>query len=155
MKQIGIVLIAALVSALCGFYLVQRRHAAGIEALSGTRGDDLAWIRTEFGLNDAQFTAVKTLHADYSGVCAKHCADIAAAQQRLQALVAANGSAAELETARREIAALEDVCNTATRAHIHRVAAAMPTGQGERYIALVEPHLAHSPHDGSRGLDAH
>ncbi len=155
MKQIAIVLIAALVSGVCGFYLVQRRHVASIAALSETRGDDLAWIRAEFGLNEPQFAAVRKLHADYSVVCAQHCADISAAQSRLQKLTIDGASAAELEAARRDVAALEEVCNTATRAHIRRVAQAMPDGQGERYIAIVEPHLAHSPHDGSRGLERH
>lgn len=153
MRQIAIVLVAALVAGLCGFYLVQRRHTAGISALSGTSGDDLRWIRTEFALDDAQFAAVKKLHEDYAVVCAGHCADIAAANSRLAKLTSANAPAADLEAARREVAALEEVCNTATRAHIHRVAAVMPADQGARYIALVEPHLAHSPHDGSRGLE--
>lgn len=153
MKQITIVLIAALVSGLCGFYLVQRRHAVEAAALSGTRGDDLAWIRAEFGLNDVHYAAVKALHADYSIVCAQHCADIAAAQTRLQELTTRGAAPAEIEAARRDVAALEDVCNTATRAHIRRVAEAMPAGQGQRYIAIVEPHLAHSPHDPATPRD--
>lgn len=155
MKQITIVLVAALVSGLCGFFLVQRRQAASVQALSGTRGDDLAWIRTEFGLNESQFSTVRKLHEDYSVVCAKHCADIAAAQRRVQSLTATQASPAELEAARHDVATLEEVCNTSTRAHIHRVAAAMPPEQGARYLALIEPHLAQSPHDGSRGLDPH
>lgn len=153
MKQITIVLIAAIVSGLCGFYLVQRRHAAGIAALEGTRGDDLAWIHTEFGLNDAQFAAVKQLHDDYSVVCAKHCADIAGAQERLDALIASHAPEAQVAAARASVAALEKICNDATREHIHRVAAAMPEQQGARYVALVEPHLAQSAHDGDRGLE--
>jgi len=152
MKQITLVLIAALVSGVCAFWLVQRRHAASVSALAGTSGDDLRWIRTEFRLNDAQFAAVKKLHDDYSVVCAGHCADIAAAQQRLKKLTTTGAAADALEAARRDVAAFEEVCNTATRAHIRRVAAVMPADQGTRYLALVEPHLAQSPHDGSRGL---
>lgn len=152
MKQITLVLIAALVSGVCAFWLVQRRHAASISALADTSGDDLRWIRTEFRLNDEQFAAVKKLHDDYSVVCAGHCADISAAQQRLHSLTTSSAPATELEAARRDVAALEEVCNTATRAHLRRVAAVMAADQGARYLALVEPHLAHSPHDGSRGL---
>jgi len=150
MRQITIVLIAALVSGVCAYWLVQRRHGASISALAGTSGDDLHWIRTEFRLDDAQFAAVKKLHEDYSVVCAGHCADIVSAQMRLEKLTTAGAPAADLDAARRDIAALEEVCNTATRAHLRRVAAVMPAEQGARYIALVEPHLAHSPHDGSR-----
>jgi len=152
MKQVTLVLIAALVAGACAFYLVHRRHAASISSLAGTSGDDLHWIRTEFALTDAQFAAVKQLHDDYSVVCAKHCADISAAQHRLQTLTTANAASTDLEVARRDVVALEEVCNTATRAHLHRVAAVMPADQGARYLALVEPHLAHSPHDGSRAL---
>ena len=153
MKQVTLVLIAALVAGICGFFLVQRRHAATAAEWDSTRGDDLRWLRNEFRLSDTEFAAVKKLHEDYSIVCAQHCADIAGAQRRLQQLTRAGAPAADLEAARRDVAALEEVCNTATRAHIHRVAAAMPPDQGPRYVAMVEPHLAHSPHDGSRGMD--
>lgn len=153
MRQITLVLIAALVAGACGYFLVQRRHAVTAAALDSTRGDDLHWLRSEFRLSETEFAAVKKLHEDYSVVCAKHCADIAGAQRRLRELTLAQAPEADLAAARRDVAALEEVCNTATRAHIHRVAAAMPPDQGPRYVAMVEPHLAHSPHDGSRGMD--
>ena len=152
MRQILIVLVAALVAGASAFFLVKRRHAADTADLVATSGDDLLWLRSEFRLSESEFAAVKQLHDDYSVVCAKHCADIAAARRRLQTLTSEQAPAADLDRARAEVAALEEVCNTATRAHIQRVAAAMPAEQGARYVAMVEPHLAQSAHDGSRGL---
>jgi hypothetical protein len=95
----------------------------------------MAWLRAEFQLNDAQFAAIKKLHEDYRGVCAEHCAAIMAAEKR--------GAPAA------EIAALEKTCVDAMNAHFRRVAALMPSGQGERYLAIVLPRIADYDHRGA------
>ena len=138
MKRILLLLVVALASAGVTYLLVGLRHA---DEASSARGS-LGWIREEFDLNDTQYAAVQQLHRDYSSICAAHCTDIAVAQAELAAASPANRSA--LEQRLRE---LEAVCNAATRAHLQRVAAAMPSDQGERFLRLVEPHLARSPHD--------
>jgi hypothetical protein len=86
-------------------------------------------------LDIQQFAAIKKLHEDYSEVCAGHCAAIMAAQKR--------GAPPA------EIAALEKTCVTAMTEHFKRVAALMPPGQGERYLAIVLPRLADFDHRGA------
>ncbi len=95
-------------------------------------GDALAWLRAEFHLNDAQFAAIKKLHADYSVVCAEHCAAIMAAQQR--------------PAPPAEIAVLEARCMESMEDHFRRVAALMPADEGKRYLATVLPRVADYDH---------
>lgn len=97
--------------------------------------DAMAWLRTEFHLNDAQFAAIKKLHEDYGLVCAEHCEAITAAKKR--------GAAAP------EVAALEKTCVDAMTTHFRRVAAEMPPREGERYLAMVLPRIAGYEHTGA------
>jgi hypothetical protein len=145
-RRLALLLVVALASAAVTYLLVGLRESAP----KTTRGSDLSWLKSEFALDDAQFAAIGSLHNEYSGQCAQHCADIMAARAKLAALPPNDGTgrAASLQ----EIAKLEAVCNEATRAHLRRVAAAMPAEEGERFLRTVEPHLAQLPHDGVRAL---
>ena len=116
-----------------GFYLMTREPAEVQQAMRD--GDAMAWLRTEFKLDIEQFAAIKKLHDDYRGVCADHCAAIMDAQKR-------RAPAAE-------IVALEKTCVDAMTAHFKRVAALMPPGQGERYLAIVLPRIADFDHRGA------
>lgn len=95
-------------------------------------GDAMLWLRAEFRLDEGQFAAVKKLHDDYGAVCGEHCAAIMAARER--------GAPAA------EVAALERVCVEAMTQHFKAVAALMPAGQGERYLATVLPRVAGYDH---------
>jgi hypothetical protein len=95
-------------------------------------GDAMLWLRTEFRLDDTQFAAIKKMHDDYGVVCGEHCAAIISARRR-------NASAAE-------VAALEKICVEAMTKHFKAVAALMPAGQGERYLATVLPRVAGYDH---------
>lgn len=139
--------LGALVAAGVGWGLVAWRHSVDATRLEAANGADLEWIREEFHLDDQQYAGVLALHEAYRPICAKHCADIADALARLAALRAAGASAEEIASAESAISDFEAVCNNATREHVRRVAAAMPRDQGRRYLQMVEPHLAHTPHD--------
>ena len=115
------------------FYAVNREPADVRRAVS--EGDALAWMRAEFRLSDAQFAAIKQLHEDYRAVCAGHCAAIMAAEKR--------------GAPHAEVAALEKTCVDAMTAHFRRVAALMPPGQDERYLAIVLPRIADYDHRGA------
>jgi hypothetical protein len=97
--------------------------------------DAMAWLRTEFQLDAAQFAAIQKLHDDYGSVCAEHCAIITEARQR-------SAPAAEL-------ARLEQNCVDAMTDHFRRVAAVMSPAQGQRYLATVLPRIAGYPHAGA------
>lgn len=149
MRRLIAICVAALAAAVMGFCLVSLRHGEPAETVNGS---DLNWLRTEFHLDDRQFAAIQALHEDYSSVCARHCADIAAASARREELQRSGAPAADLTAAQRRVIELEAVCNDATRAHLHQVAAVMAREEGERFLRMVEPHLAQVPHDGDRAF---
>ena len=101
-------------------------------------GDAMAWLRVDFQLNAAQAAAVKQLHDDYSVQCGEHCAAIMAARER--------GAPAA------EVARLEAVCVSAMTRHFEAVAALMPAGQGQRYLATVLPKVSGYSHTGAPNL---
>jgi hypothetical protein len=146
-KRLALLFVVALASAAVTYFLVGLRQPRDP---SRSPGSDVAWICTEFNLAAEPCAAVRKLHDEYSGQCAQHCADIVAARSRLAGLAPEATTDRAAATAR--IAELEAVCNEATRFHLRRVAAVMPAAEGERFLRLVEPHLAQLPHDGARGF---
>jgi hypothetical protein len=127
-----IVAVAAAAISFGVFYSVNCEPAALRAA--AREGDAMEWLRVEFKLNDAQFAAIRKLHDEYGTVCATHCAAIVAAQKR--------------SAPRAEVAALESECVRSMTEHFHRVAALMPAGQGERYLAIVMPRILDYDHQG-------
>lgn len=126
------------------------------EALA--KRDALAWLRTDFRLTDAQFAAIRKLHASYSVVCEQHCLAIQEAAMKRNAIKAApNAEAAVLAAAERRFEELRQVCETAIAAHVREVAAQMAPAQGQRYLALVLPKIADFDHRAAPdlGLNAH
>ena len=101
-------------------------------------GDTRAWLRTEFHLDAAQFRAIARLHEAYGSVCASHCRAIMNARRN-------NAQPAEIQ-------ALEDECVRSMTDHFRRVAALMPPGQGDRYLALVLPRIGDYSHTGAPTL---
>jgi hypothetical protein len=128
---IGVALAACAVA--CGvFYAVSDDRALRAAA---REGDAMVWLRVEFHLDDVQFAAIKRLHEDYSVECGGHCAAIMAARER--------------KAPAAEVAALEKFCVDSMGGHFRKVAALMPPGQGERYLALVLPRIADYSHHGA------
>jgi hypothetical protein len=133
---LGVALLAC-ISTYGVFYGLNRNaamHAAARE------GDAMAWLRTEFALNDTQFEAIKKLHDDYSVACGRHCAAIMDARDR-------RAPAAE-------VAALEKVCVDAMTAHFRRVAALMSNEQGDRYLQTVLPRIHGYSHQAAPNVRA-
>ena len=121
------------------FYAVNREPADLQRALQ--QGDAMTWLRTEFQLTDAQFAEIKKLHEDYRVVCTGHCEAIMAAEKR--------------GAPQTEVTALEKTCVEAMSVHFRRVAALMPSGQGERYLAIVLPRIADFDHRGAPNVQVH
>jgi hypothetical protein len=109
--------------------------------------DALAWLRTDFHLNDAQFAAIRKLHESYSVVCEEHCRAIQEAANSRNVLKAGpHPDSAAVATADRRLQELTQKCETAIAAHVRLVAAEMSPPEGERYLALVLPKIADFDH---------
>jgi hypothetical protein len=148
-KRLGI-LILILVALALGYFATARVLSARLPDATPTTAAKLDWLAREFALTPAQLEAIAKLQADYAPICADHCAAIVAAQER----VAAAAKPADLAVAKAELARLEQVCAVATRAHLQSVAACMPGHQAARFLAMMEPRVAHNPdRNGAPALD--
>jgi hypothetical protein len=149
-RTIGLLVIVA--ASVAGLTYHFGRDGSVNEALS--RRDALAWLRTDFRLNDAQFEAIRKLHQAYSVVCERHCEAIQEAAMSRNALkVAPNTERAVLAGAERKLEELRLVCENAIAAHVREVAAQMSPDQGQRYLALVLPRIAGFDHRAAPDLD--
>ena len=124
---------AAIVGASC---LLARRICVHELAASG---DDLAWLRDEFRLSDAEMQRIRQLHEGYLPKCHENCARIAAKKQELQAaLDRAQGMTPEAQQKLAEVAALRAQCQASMLGHFYEVSQAMPPEQGRRYLAEMQ-----------------
>ncbi len=128
--------------------------AAGLIAYAGTRlalrapapaeaassAGQLTWLAREFRLTPAQTAEIDRLQTAYAPICAGHCIAIIDAQD---ALASADTPAGRAD-ATAELARLKAVCAASTRAHLQSVAACMPPAQATRFLALMEPRVAHT-----------
>lgn len=142
---VGTLAILALAAAATGFICFQMNSDPELHA-AAAKGDAMQWLRTDFHLNDAQFAAIRQLHASYAGTCEEHCRMIQEATRARNALAAAHGDAAALDAANRQLRDLRLVCETAIARHVRRVAELMAPEDGRRYLALVLPKIATFDH---------
>ncbi len=136
-RQFALLGLLALVAGLLAYGLTRWVFPASLPAADTV---NLDWLRQEFALTPAQLETVASLHADYAPVCAGHCAAIAEAET---ALAASTTPDARI-SAQAELKRLEQRCADSTRAHLRAVAAAMPPAQAARFLALIEPKIAHT-----------
>ena len=126
-----------------------RWHSDDALHAAAQQRDAMKWLRTEFHLSDAQFAAIAKLHEDYGAECAGHCAAIGSARAELAAAEKSGQPAAALAALRRNVAERELACRTAIGAHLRKVAALMPPGEGERYLQLLLPRVENYTHRGA------
>ncbi len=118
-----------------------------------SNGAPLDWLRAEFKLNENQFARIKALHEAYSGVCEEHCRAIQeAVRMRNQLKQQPDVEPAALVSAEARVQELRRICETAITAHVRQCAALMPSGQGERYLALVLPKIPDFDHQAAPSL---
>jgi len=139
MNKSLLVLVLGVVLAL-GAYL--GGYAAGTvkpRALLRDEAPELAWLKEEFKLSDAEFKRVTELHEAYLPGCATRCQRIDQKNAELQALLAkADSMTPEVEKKLGEAAALRLECQKAMLAHFLAVSRAMPPAQGKRYLEWIE-----------------
>lgn len=101
--------------------------------------DDLAWLRTEFKLTDAEMARIRQLHEGYRPQCAAMCAKIAAKKQEVTAALAGSTNlTAEAQARLQELGALRQQCQTQMLQHFLQVSQTMPPAEGQRYLAEMQ-----------------
>ena len=107
------------------------------EPRAAMRGPDaeLAWLRAEFPMSDAEFQRVVALHREYLPTCGELCRRIAEQNARLQAAVLGSKEVTpEIARLVVETGRVRDECRKAMLGHLYAVAREMPPESGRRYL---------------------
>jgi hypothetical protein len=101
---------------------------------------ELAWLRKEFSLPNAEFKRICELHAAYLPQCREMCERIDSNNTHLRELLSASGGAvtADIEQTLGESARLRAECQTMMLKHFYEVSRTMPQDEGRRYLAWVQ-----------------
>ncbi len=139
MKKGGLILLFGLLvstAAFSGFYYL---GTASCRGLMSEAQPELAWLKKEFKLTDAEFARVTKLHEAYLPQCRERCLRIAEQDRQLQHLLASAATTTpEIQNLLAERARTRADCEAEMLRHFLAVSRAMAPGQGRRYLAWVE-----------------
>jgi Heavy-metal resistance len=100
---------------------------------------ELAWLKGEFNLSDAEFKRISELHEAYLPQCRDMCRQIDAQNVHLEKLLAdATNVTPEIDAALAEAARMRAECQRMMLRHFFQVSHTMPPEQGRRYLAWVK-----------------
>ncbi len=141
MKGLVILAVAVVVS-LAGSIIYFRAATAPTNAMLEQHAGELEWLRREFRLSDQQFAAVRSKHEEYAPKCKRMCAEIAAANTQLDALIQGSKTVSPAITAAlHHSAQIEEECRRAMLAHVYDVSGEMSPDQSARYLAMMRARL--------------
>jgi len=139
MKRGILILVFGLVAAAAAYACVYLGCTASARTLQRSDKPELAWLKEEFKLGDAEFNRVSELHAAYLPQCREMCRHIDAQNGQLRKLMAdATKMAPEIDAALAESARLRSECQRMMLNHFFQVSQTMPPEQGRRYLAWVK-----------------
>jgi hypothetical protein len=100
---------------------------------------ELAWLKKEFKLSDAEFARITKLHEAYLPYCAQRCMRIAEQNRKLEQLLGQVSSITpEIQDLLAERAKTRADCEAEMLKHFLEVSRTMPSEQGQRYLRWVE-----------------
>ena len=151
MKRGVLILALGLFTAVAAFACVYLVCIAPARSLQRNERPELAWLKEEFNLGDAEFKRVSELHAAYLPECQERCRQIDAQDEHLRMLITrATSVTPEINTALSEAGRLRAECQQMMLAHFFQVGQTMPPEQGSRYLAWVKEKAFH-PYYGMAG----
>jgi len=138
MKKGVFILVFGLLAAAVAYGCIYFVCTASARNMQSSNQPELAWLKEEFNLSDAEFRRVSELHAAYLPQCGEMCREIDAQKEKLQALLSgATDMTPEISAALAEGSRLRSQCQTMMLHHFFQVSQAMPPEQGTRYLAWV------------------
>jgi hypothetical protein len=139
MKKGGLILLLGLLlgtAAFSGFYYL---GTASCRNMMQEPQPELAWLKKEFNLSDADLARVTAMHEAYLPQCAERCQVIEEQNAKLRELLTKNPSVTpEVESLLTERAKTRALCEAEMLKHFQEVSRAMPSEQGRRYLAWVQ-----------------
>ena len=148
MKRAVAIVIAGLLAAAASYcalyYSGTRKHREMMESPA----PELAWLKNEFHLSDAEFQRIVKLHEGYMPRCAELCQRIAAKNAELQQIVSGpQVDAHAVEHKLKEAGDLRVECQKHMLNHFLEVSRQMPPEQGKRYLQWVQKRTLMPEHD--------
>ena len=134
-----IILLLGLATAAAAYGCVYFVCMSPVRSLQRSEKPELAWLKDEFNLNDADFKRISELHAAYLPQCLEMCRKIEASNVKLQTLLSgATNMSPQITAGLAESARLRSECQTMMLRHFFQVSQTMPPEQGRRYLSWVK-----------------
>jgi small-conductance mechanosensitive channel len=142
MKRGLLILAFGVLAAAAAYGCIYFACTASARSMERSAKPELAWLKEEFNLSDAEFQQVSELHTAYLPDCEAMCRQIDAQNLRLKNLLAAtNQVTAEIETAIAESANLRGECQRQMLEHFYEVSRTMSPEQGQLYLTWVRDKI--------------
>jgi hypothetical protein len=139
MKRAWLIMIMGLALAVVGYAGFYYAGTAGSRHLEHSQQPELAWLKQEFHLNDAEFARIVQMHEAYLEGCAQRCQQIDEKNEHLRALLGgADHVTPEIAQTLAETAQLRAECQKQMLQHFYQVSRTMPPIQGKRYLTWVQ-----------------
>jgi len=139
MKRGLLILVFGLIAAAAAYGCIYFACTSSARNMERSEKPELAWLKDEFNLSDAEFKHVSELHSAYLPQCQEMCKMIDAQNVELQKLlVGATNVTPEIESALAQASRLRAECQTMMLRHFMQVSQTMPPEQGRRYLAWVK-----------------
>lgn len=158
MKKGVVIFLVALLAGLLAFCTMRCHKAAEIPHGEGIALDampELAWLRSELKLTEAQFLKVRELHVAYRPKCTEMCRRIAEAREKIEGIASAyRVITPEYKAVLNEHAALHVECQEAMLTHLYETAATLDPEQSKRYLETMLPFALDFTHSECGTLHA-
>ena len=139
MKRPWILLVGGLLLGLLAYSGFYYAGTARSRQLKRSPEPELAWLKQEFHLSDAEYTRVLQMHQGYLDGCMERCRQIDAVNQHLKELLAGTTNITpEIEADLARAAQLRAQCQTEMLRHFLEVSRTMQPEDGKRYLAWVQ-----------------
>src|SRR5512138_362148 len=139
MKKGAAILLLGLLLGVAGFSGIYFFGTSSCREMMREPEPELAWLKQEFKLSDAEFARISELHAAYLPQCAARCQKIEEQNQKLQQLFSqASTLTPEIQNLLNERAKMRADCEVEMMKHFIAVSKTMPAKQGRRYLDWVE-----------------
>lgn len=134
-----IILIIGLLLGMAGYGVLFLCTTATHRQIAEQAVPELAWLKNEYKLSEAEFARVTRLHEAYLPRCAEMCRRIADKNEELKILVAlTNALTPEIAQNLSDAAQLRAECEKRMLAHFYEVSRTMPPEQGKRYLQWIQ-----------------
>ena len=148
MKRTWLIGVFGVLLGIGGFSFLYASRTADYRELEQRYGGELAWIKKEFALSDADFDRIRRLHEAYKPVCAEMCRRVDEKNRELARLLQSSREVTlPIEQVLSEAAQLRKECQTEMLRHFFEVSRAMPAEQGERYLLWMQAQTLTPTHD--------